>query len=529
MMQKIQRFGSAMIVPVMLFPFFGIVVGFATLFQNPDIMGSLAAEGTLWKSIWHLIETGGWAVFNQMELVFLIGLPISLAKKAQAKAVLEAFMGYIMYNYFINGILSTWGSNFGVDFGVDSGGTSGLKSIAGIKTLDTGIIGAIVIAAIIVWLHNRYFDKQIPEFLGTFQGTPIVVAISFVLMIPCAFITAGLWPIVQRGILSMQYFIKATGLVGVWIFHFLERILIPTGLHHFVYTPFQYGPAVISEGITPYWISHLSEFAQSAAPLKELFPQARFTLHGNVKMFGIPGLAYAMYCTAKPEKRKKVGALLLAATLTSVVSGITEPIEFTFLFIAPYLFAIHAILAATMSTVMNAFGLVGNMGGGLIEVATSNWIPLFSNHWQTYVMQFIVGFGFMAIYYFVFRHLILRFDIPLPGREKSDTETKLYTKQEYREKKGTVEGAAQEADQKARAYLEGLGGRDNIVDITNCFSRLRINVADEARVKPASFFKNAGALGLVHKGKSVQVIVGTSVSLVREKFEELLEEETSRQ
>ncbi|GAA5417058.1 PTS system maltose-specific EIICB component [Paraliobacillus ryukyuensis] len=529
MMKSIQRFGSAMIVPVLLFPFFGIIVGIATLLKNETIMGSLANPDSLWYQIWTLIENGGWTVFNQMELVFVIGLPISLAKKAQGRATLAALTAYLMFNYYINSILSMWGSNFGVNFDAETGGVSGLTEIAGIKTLDTNIIGAIIISGIVVWLHNRYYDKKLPDSLGTFQGGPFVVMISFFVMIPLALVTSYFWPIVQDGIASLQGFMKSSGYIGVWVFHFLERILIPTGLHHFIYTPFEYGPAVVQEGMKAYWISHLNEYSQSTASLKEIFPGGGFLLQGNGKMFGSIGIALAMYHTAKPEKRKKVGALLLAATLTAVVAGITEPLEFTFLFIAPYLFAIHAVLVATMTTIMHAFGLVGNMGGGLIEIAATNWIPLFGNHWGVYLAQFIIGIIFIGIYYFLFKYLIIRFDIPLPGREEADKETKLYTKQDYKNAKShqlSSPAYASEYDQKAAVYLEGLGGAKNIVDVTNCATRLRVTVADPSKVETDTYFKElGGAHGLVKNKDSIQVIVGLSVPQVRDSFESFLEQE----
>jgi len=337
MMNAIRRFGSAMIVPVLLFPFFGIVVGLATLFKNEQIMGGLADPDGLWYQIWTFMENTGWTVFNHMELVFVIGLPISLAKKAAGRATLAAVVAYLMYNTFINSILDIWGPAFGVDISEGVNGT-GLTEIAGILTLDTNIMGAIVISGITIWLHNRYYDKKLPDALGIFQGGPFIVMISFFVMIPLAFLTAWVWPMVQDGIASLQGFMIASGYVGVWLFHFLERILIPTGLHHFIYTPFQFGPAVVDGGITANWVSRLGEFAASDTPLREQWEGGAFLLQGNIKMFGSIGIALAIYTTARAEKKKQVGALLLAATLTAVVAGITEPLEFTFLFIAPLLF-----------------------------------------------------------------------------------------------------------------------------------------------------------------------------------------------
>src|SRR5699024_11040082 len=318
--------------------------------------------------------------------------------------------------------------------------------------------------------------------------------------------------------------------IGVWLFHFLERILIPTGLHHFIYTPFEYGPAVIDEGAKPYWITHLTEYSQTTKPLKDVYPGGGFLLQGNIKIFASIGIAYAMYRTAKPHKRKKVGALLLAATLTAVFAGITEPLEFTFIFIAPPLFLIHAILGATMVTIMHSFGLVGNLGGGLIEIAATNWIPLFGNHWDVYLAQIIIGIIFIFIYYYLFKFLILKFDIQLPGREKDATnDTQLYTKEDYKASKeeesnpASIKKYDSEYDRKAAVYLEGLGGADNIVDVTNCATRLRVTVSDPEKVKSDQYFKEYGeAHGLSKSNESIQVIVGLSVPQVRDSVEKYM-------
>ncbi|MDM5297166.1 alpha-glucoside-specific PTS transporter subunit IIBC [Bacillus pumilus] len=523
-MSAIKRFGSAMVVPVLLFAFFGIVVGLATLCKNPAIMGDIAAESTMWFKIWTLIESGGWTIFHHMELAFVIGLPISLAKKAQARATLAALMVYLVFNQYIHALLTLWPSTFGVDLSQGVENVTGVKEIAGIPTLDTSIIGAVLISGIVIWIHNRFYDQKLPEMLGIFQGLVFVVIIGFFAMIPFAFIVAFIWPYVQQGIGSLQGFMSQSGYIGVWLFHFLERVLIPTGLHHFIYTPFEFGPAAVDGGLKPYWIANLNDFATSTSALKDLYPYG-FLLHGNIKMFGCLGIALAMYFSTPKENRKKVLALVLPATLTAVFAGITEPLEFTFLFIAPYLFVIHAFLGATMVTIMNMFGVTGMMGSGLIEIAALNWIPLSSNHGGVYITQAIIGCVFVALYFVIFRWVIVRFDIPLPGR-KSEEETRLFTKQDYEntKKEGNQKREApayeSEYEEKAVYYLEGLGGKENIKDVTNCATRLRITVVDPSLVQERDYFTNHKmAHGMAKSGQSIQVIVGLSVPQVRESFE----------
>jgi len=529
MMQKVQRFGGALYVPVLLFPFAGVVIGLTILFKNPLIMGSLADPESLWYQCWFIIGEGAWAVLRQMPLLFAIGIPIALAKKAHARACMEALITYLTFNYFINAILTVWGSSFGVDFSAEVGSGTGLTTIAGIKTLDTNIIGAIVISSIVVFIHNRYFDKKLPDWLGIFQGTSYVVIVGFFVMIPLAIATSYFWPMVQNGISSMQSFLGSAGVAGVWLYTFLERILLPTGLHHFIWTPFLYGPAIIEGGIKIYWIEHLTDFAASTQSLKALFPEGGFAMYGNAKIFAMPGIALALYATAKPEKKKLVASLLIPATLTAVVAGITEPLEFTFLFISPLLFGIHALLAATMSATMYAFGITGLMTGGLIEIASNNWIPLFSSHGSTYLLQIGIGLVFTFIYYIVFRTLILKLNIATPGREQdSESGTKLYSKKDFKDKQegkklASSNGGAGFSD-KALSFLEALGGAENIEDVMNCATRLRVTVRDEKKLQSDGAFQAAGAHGVVRNGKAIQIIVGLSVPQVREQFELLLKE-----
>ncbi|MCI1883034.1 MAG: alpha-glucoside-specific PTS transporter subunit IIBC [Sporolactobacillus sp.] len=524
MMQKIQRFGGAMFTPVLLFAFSGIILAISIMCTNPMIVGGLADTGTFWYQFWTVIENGGWTVFNQMELLFVVGLPIGLAKEANGRAAMESLIVYLTFNYFVSTMLQFWGKTFGVNFNVDPGSGTGLKLIAGIKTLDTSVIGAILLSAVVVWLHNRYFNTKLPEWLGVFQGSAFVVILGFFVMLPLALITCFVWPVVQKGIASLQVFMASSGVFGVFLYSFLERVLIPTGLHHFIYIPFLYGPAVVPDGTVKYWLAHMQDFAESTKSLKQLFPAGGFDLFGNDKIWPPIGIAAAFYVTAKSEKRKKVLALLIPAVLTAIAAGITEPFEFTFLFAAPILFIIHALLCGVMDATMFFFGVSGNLDSGIIDMATKNWIPLFANHWTAWITQWIIGLLFVAIYFFLFRFLILKFNFATPGREADSEETQLYTKADYKKKvAGNKKTAATNQYMEAAAtYLDALGGYDNIQDVTNCATRLRVTVKDENLVQSDAAFKSGGAHGIVRHGKALQVIVGLSVPQVREEFERLL-------
>lgn len=524
MLSQIQRFGGAMFTPVLLFPFAGIVVGIAIMLRNPLFVGeALTAPDNLFAQIVHIIEEGGWAVFRNMPLIFAVGLPIGLAKQAQGRACLAVLISFLTWNYFINAMGMTWVHFFGVDFSAEPTAGSGLAMIAGIKTLDTSIIGAIIISGLVTAIHNRFFDKPLPVFLGIFQGTSFVVILAFFVMIPCAWLTLLGWPKVQMGIESLQAFLRTAGALGVWVYTFLERILIPTGLHHFVYGPFIFGPAAVEGGIQVYWAQHLQEFSQSTVPLKTLFPEGGFALHGNSKVFGSVGIALAIWYTASPENRVKVAGLLIPATLTAVLVGITEPLEFTFLFISPLLFAIHAVLAATMATVMYTFGVVGNMGGGLLDqFLPQNWIPMFHNHASTVFTQIGIGLCFTGIYFVVFRTLIERLNLKTPGREES--EIKLYNKADYKAARGqtTAPAAASQQVGQAAGFLQALGGAANIESINNCATRLRIALVDMTKTQSDDVFKALGAHGVVRRGNGIQVIVGLHVPQVRDQLESLM-------
>lgn len=522
-MEKMQRFGGAMFTPVLLFSFAGIMVSLAIVFKNQDIFGQLANSDGMWYKVWYIIEQGSWTVFNQLPLLFVIGLPIGLAKKNNARACLETLVIYLTFNYFINAILTLFGPSFGVDFEAAVGGMSGLTNIASIKTLDTGMIGAILIAGISVYLHDKMFDVELPEWLGVFKGSSLVVIVGFFVMLPVALIMCLIWPKIQNVIGALQGTLKSSGVPGVGIYVFLERILIPTGLHHFIYTPFIFGPAVVENGIASYWPQHLQEFATSAQSLKSMFPEGGFALHGLSKVFGCLGISLAIYSTANKNKKKIVAGLLIPATLTAVFAGITEPLEFTFLFVAPLLFGVHAVLAALLAATSYQFGVVGEFGSGLIDWAAKNWIPLFKYHSGTYITQIVIGLIFTAIYFIVFRYLILKFNYKTPGREDEDKEVKLYRKSDYKSaKEQAAAGKEDERDFKARNFLELLGGKENIENVTNCATRLRITIKDESLIASVNEFKAVGAHGLVINGKAVQVVVGLSVPQVRDRFEDLL-------
>ena len=528
MKEKIQRFGGAMFTPVMLFAVSALLIGFGTLFTTEVIMGPIATEGTVWFGVWDMILSGAWVVFNQLPLLFAIALPIGLAKKQNARASMEAFVIYLVFLNYVSTILKHWGTTFGVDFSQEVGGASGLAMIANIKTLDMGMMGALLISGIAIYLHNRFFDTRLPEALGVFKGSAFVLGIGFIVMIPVAFLAVLIWPKIQAGMNVFRDFIVNSGTIGVSVFVLLEKLLIPFGLHHLLYAPMYYDSLIVNGGIYAAWAQSLPQIAASAAPLKEIAPYAQLTATGWSKIFGCVGVGLAFYKTALPENKKKIAGLMIPVVLTAVLSGVTEPIEFTFLFIAPQLFVVHAVLSSLLATAMNIFGVVGIFSGGAIEMASLNWIPLSANHWKTYLVMLVIGLVAIAVWYFVFSFLITKFDFKTPGRTTAEDSAKLYTKKDYKAKKqeegteGKIVKSADKFEIMADEILEGLGGAENIKDFTNCVTRLRVNVNDPSKIADDSYFREIGTYGTARSGNSIHVIVGMDIQYVADAFGDLL-------
>ncbi len=548
MIAKIQRFGGAMFTPVLLFAFAGIVIGIGTLCTTEVILPTLAVEGTFWYSFWQTILSGGWTVFNQLPLLFCVALPIGLCKTQNARCCMEALVTYLTFNYFVGSMLQYWGGAFGVDYFVEeTGGSTGLTEIAGIRTLDMGMLGALMISGVTIYLHDKFYNTELPEWLGVFSGSTFVYMIAFFVMLPIALLACLIWPKVQMGINVFQTVVLNSGAFGVWIFVLLERLLIPFGLHHLLYSPFYYDNLVVPGGIIAFWSKQLPTIAADPSPLKDIAPWAAVTATSYSKVFGCPGIALAFYFTAKPEKREELLGLLIPITLTAIICGVTEPIEFTFLFIAPWLFAVHSFLAACLSTVIYMTGVVGAYTGGLLEMITLNWLPLFATHGTAFLIQIGLGLCGTAVWFVVFYFLIKKFDIKTPGREDEEEEIEFGSKEKFREAHGMAQSIKYDADgnmiveedkggkteieitpdmdkntQLAIKILDGLGGPENIVDVTNCATRLRTNVANPDLVATDKYFKSIGTSGISKNGNAMQVIVGLKVPQVREKFENVL-------
>ena len=528
MLQKIQRFGGAMFAPAMLFSISGLMVGISALATTVDIVGDLATYGTPWYVFWAIIQRGSWTVFKRLPLLFAVALPIGLAQKQPARCCLEALVAYFAYCFFLSEIIKLSGDNLGLKYPASLTPASGITVIDGIKTLDTGIIGPLAVSATVVAIHDRFYDAKVPDWLGTFSGSSLVYLISFFAVFALAAISAAIVPFAYAVTETLRHALAGVGPFGVGIFVFLERALEPMGLHHLLYMPIYYDNLVIHDGIYATWTNLLPILSHSTRPLNELAPWAGFTATGWGKLFGLPAIAAAFYFTAKPERRAGLKVILLPAIVASVVCGVTEPLEFLFMFTYPGLFLLYAVLSSCLAMTMNFFGIVGIFSGGLMEMTAFNFIPLMRMHAGSYLLALGIGLMFSAVFFLVFRGLILAFDLKTPGREDHIVRDAALAR--LTGKSSAKEGAAQNGtdNQSSQDHLLAeqvvalLGGVSNIVGATNCATRLRVEVADPSVVADNEAFVAAGARGLIVTGKTAQVIIGVSVPRIKEHFDRIM-------
>ena len=524
MLQKIQRFGGALFAPAMLFCISGLMVGISTVATTATIMGDLANYGTPWYMVWSVVLRGAWTVFKQLPLLFAVALPIGLAKKQQARCCMEALAAYLTYCYFMSEIVKLSGNNLGLPYPSADGPATGITVIAGIKTLDTGVVGPLIASGIVVAIHDRFYDAKVPDWLGTFSGSTLVYLISFFAMFALAGISAAVLPVFYQLTATARLAISNVGTLGVGLFVFLERALEPIGLHHLLYMSLYYDNLAVNGGIYAAWTNLMPLIAHSTRPLTELAPWAGFTATGWVKLFGLPTIAAAFYSTARPERKAQLKTILVPAIVASVLCGVTEPLEFLFMFTNPGLFVVYAALSACLAMAMNLAGVVGIFSGGLVEMGAFNFIPLVKTHGAAYLTALVIGLLFSLVFFVVFRTIILARDLKTPGRDVAEGAAP--TAGPVEPGPGSRDSKAAPADDPDRTLAQRviglLGGAANIVGATNCATRLRVEVRDTAVVAPSAAFVTAGAKGAITAGKVVQVVIGVSVPRVKAQFDRLM-------
>lgn len=521
----LQRVGRSFMLPIALLPVAGLLLGIGSSFTNETMLAayglnSVIHPGTLIYTILDVMSQTGSAVFNNLALLFAMGVAIGMARKEKEVAALSGAVAYIIMNTAIQAMINAAG-------GVEAMPANSTTTMLGITTLQMGVFGGIVVGLGVAALHNKFYKIELPQVLAFFGGTRFVPIVSSIVYLVVGIAMFYIWPVVQSGIAALGALVLASGYAGTFIYGLLERALIPFGLHHVFYMPFwqtAVGGTAIIDGVTVTGAQNIF-FAELASKSTTVFSvSATRFMAGKFPfmMFGLPGAALAMYQCAKPEKKKVAGGLLLSAALTAFLTGITEPLEFTFIFVALPMYAVHCVLAGLSFMLMHILnvGVGMTFSGGLIDLVLFGVMQgNAKTHWMWVV---VVGAVYFVLYYIIFRFMISKFDYKTPGRDDAE-EVKLYTRADVNARSAASGSTAPTGDDPVSALIvEGLGGADNLSDVDCCATRLRCTVKDVALVKQ-DVLKASGASGVICKGDGVQVVYGPKVAVIKAKLEDYLE------
>ena len=521
----LQRVGRSFMLPIALLPVAGLLLGIGSSFTNETMLAayglnSVIHPGTLIYTILDVMSQTGSAVFNNLALLFAMGVAIGMARKEKEVAALSGAVAYIIMNTAIQAMINAAG-------GVEAMPANSTTTMLGITTLQMGVFGGIVVGLGVAALHNKFYKIELPQVLAFFGGTRFVPIVSSIVYLVVGIAMFYIWPVVQSGIAALGALVLASGYAGTFIYGLLERALIPFGLHHVFYMPFwqtAVGGTAIIDGVTVTGAQNIF-FAELASKSTTVFSvSATRFMAGKFPfmMFGLPGAALAMYQCAKPEKKKVAGGLLLSAALTAFLTGITEPLEFTFIFVALPMYAVHCVLAGLSFMLMHILnvGVGMTFSGGLIDLVLFGVMQgNAKTHWMWVV---VVGAVYFVLYYIIFRFMISKFDYKTPGRDDAE-EVKLYTRADVNARSAASGSTAPAGDDPVSALIvEGLGGANNLSDVDCCATRLRCTVKDAALVRQ-DVLKASGASGVICKGNGVQVVYGPKVAVIKAKLEDYLE------
>ena len=520
----LQRVGRSFMLPIALLPVAGLLLGIGSSFTNETMLAayglnSVIHPGTLIYTILDVMSQTGNAVFNNLALLFAMGVAIGMARKEKEVAALSGAVAYIIMNTAIQAMINAAG-------GVEAMPANSTTTMLGITTLQMGVFGGIVVGLGVAALHNKFYKIELPQVLAFFGGTRFVPIVSSIVYLVVGIAMFYIWPVVQSGIAALGALVLASGYAGTFIYGLLERALIPFGLHHVFYMPFwqtAVGGTAIIDGITVTGAQNIF-FAELASKSTTVFSvSATRFMAGKFPfmMFGLPGAALAMYQCAKPEKKKAAGGLLLSAALTAFLTGITEPLEFTFIFVALPMYAVHCVLAGLSFMLMHILnvGVGMTFSGGLIDLVLFGVMQgNAKTHW---VWVVVVGAVYFVLYYIIFRFMISKFDYKTPGRDDAE-EVKLYTRADVNARNAASGSVPAGNDPVSAMIVEGLGGAANLADVDCCATRLRCTVNDAALVKQ-DVLKASGASGVICKGNGVQVVYGPKVAVIKAKLEDYLE------
>ena len=532
----LQRVGRSFMLPIAILPVAGLLLGIGSSFTNATTIETygltkILGEGTLLHSLLVIMNSVGSAVFDNLPLIFAVGVAIGMAKKEKEVAALSAVIAFFVMNTAINAMLIVTGQILDNGQVAETVLEGTITSVCGIQSLQMGVFGGIIVGLGVAALHNRFYRIQLPNALSFFGGTRFVPIISTIVYMFVGILLYFVWPVVQNGIYALGGLVTGTGYVGTLIFGLIKRALIPFGLHHVFYMPFWQTAVGGTMEVAGKMVQGGQNifFAQLAdsANIAHFSADATRYFSGEFifMIFGLPGAALAMYQCAKPEKKKAAGGLLLSAALACMATGITEPLEFSFLFVAPALFVVQVVLAGSAYMIAHMLNIAVGLtfSGGFLDFFLFGILQ--GNEKTSWMRVIPVGIIYFFLYYFIFKFMIKKFDFKTPGREDDDTETKLYTKADVNARKEAPqkgENTEAGADPVSEAITRGLGGKKNISDVDCCATRLRCTVKDAALVNDG-VLKATGASGVVHKGQGVQVIYGPNVTVIKSNLEDYLE------
>lgn len=516
----LQRVGRSFMLPIALLPIAGLLLGIGSSFTNATTLEtyhltSVIKEGGVLYTILEIMSKTGSVVFDNLALLFAMGVAIGMAKKEKEVAALSGAISYLVMNTAISALITAKG-------GVETLPANSTASVLGITTLQMGVFGGIIVGLGVAALHNRFYKTELPQVLSFFGGTrfvPIVCSVVYLVVGAAMFF---IWQPVQMGISRLGTLVLESGYAGTWIYGIIERALIPFGLHHVFYMPFwqtELGGSMLIDGTLVSGAQNIffAELASNSAEPFSVSATRFMTGKFPFMIFGLPAAAFAMYRAARPEKKKAVGGLLLSAALTSMITGITEPLEFTFLFAAPLMYGVHCVLAGLSYMLMHIFnvGVGMTFSGGLIDLTLFGILQ--GNAKTNWIWIVIIGLIYAVVYYFVFYFMITKLDLKTPGRDADNGEVKLYTRADYNKKSG---------DKTSELLIKGLGGKDNISDLDCCATRLRVTVKN-TDLTDESTLKASGASGVIRKGNGIQIVFGPKVSVIKSALEDHMDDPLS--
>lgn len=516
----LQRVGRSFMLPIAVLPVAGILLGLGSSFTNTTTLETyglmkIMGPGTILYAILTVMSKCGGVIFDNLPLIFAIGVAIGMAKKDKEVAALSAGIAFLVMHSAINAMIT-------INGGAETMKAGMTGDVLGITTLQMGVFGGVIVGLGVAAIHNRFYKIQLPQALSFFGGNRFVPIISTVIYLAVGIVMFYIWQPVQNGIYALGTAVASSGYVGSFAYGLIKRLLIPFGLHHVFYMPFwqtAVGGTLDVAGQTIEGAQNIF-FAQLADPTTTHFAVSAtrfFTGEFIVMIFGLPGAAFAMYKVARPEKKEDVKGLLVSSALTSILTGITEPLEFSFLFVAPLLFGVHSVLTGLAYAVAHILNITVGLtfSGGFIDLFMFGILQ--GNSKTSWLLIIPVGIIYFIVYYFVFYFLIKKLNLKTPGREADDEETKLYTRADYNAKKDK-EGN----DGTSKTIANALGGKANIEDVDCCATRLRITVKREELVNDA-VLKTTGAQGVIKRGKGIQVVYGPKVNIVKVNLEDYLE------